>query len=227
MPLGVSSYAHTTEHAQQPYLKLPDLASIGRATPSKVYKDGDIVHTSLSYDGEASTDDRLNYVRIFSNALALYMIALLVLVIVPNFYSHSGAKANVKQTLDGVCAENEILYAIDCNGGYFCADPELKSIVVTQKNKFYLQGTGQEHKHSRDYVIGRIESFVSSTDGQKFVKASEGAESAIWSPVTWLYNQLLLHPTQARPHLHAVDLKDENSDIVEQKPTTTVVDKDL
>ena len=215
---------HTAAYLQQPYLKLPGLATIGRATPLKVYKDGDIVHTNLSYDGEAPTDDRLEYRRIISNVLGLYMIALLVLIIVPKYLSLGGAVANVKQTLDGACSANEILYAIDCNGGYFCADPELQSIVVTQKNKLYLQGTGQEHKHTRDYVIGRIETFVSSADRQKFVKASEAAESAIWSPLTWLYNRLLLHPTQARPHLHKVDLTNDETDIVQEQ---TAADKDL
>lgn len=42
---------------QKPYFDLPDLASIGRQTARKTYKDGDIVHTSLSYEDEANSDD--------------------------------------------------------------------------------------------------------------------------------------------------------------------------
>lgn len=49
--------AVTMPGVQNPFFGLPSLASIGRETAKKTYKDGDIVHTNLSYEDETKSDD--------------------------------------------------------------------------------------------------------------------------------------------------------------------------
>jgi len=187
----------------QPFLPLPPLSSIGRATASKTYKDGDIVHTNLSYEDEATADPSLFEQYNVSKGLGLYLIVLLVAIVIPNYFVYYSAGANIKTSLTDACPGNEVLFVY--GDAYFCADPTTESIVVNRENKFFLKGTGQENTEARDYAIGRQETFAKS--GDNFVKTSEGTESVLFSPLMMLYNRLLLQPTEAKPHVyHSVNL---------------------
>merc|ERR1719201_1114516 len=183
----------------QPFLPLPPLSSIGRATASKTYKDGDIVHTNLSYEDEATAEPSLLEQYNVSKGLGLYLIVLLVAIVIPNYFVYYSAGANIKTSFTDACAGNEVLFV--AGDSYFCANPTAESVVVNRENKFFLKGTGQENNEASDYAIGRVETFAKS--GENFVKTSEGTDSVLFSPFVMLYNRLLLEPTEARPHVYS------------------------
>merc|ERR1712032_811157 len=60
---------------QNPFLNLPALGSIGRDTAQKTYKDGDIVHTNMTYEDETESNDLSFWQH------PLFQILLVVLVV--------------------------------------------------------------------------------------------------------------------------------------------------
>merc|ERR1711934_374405 len=67
---------------ENPFLSLPALGSIGRDTAQKTYKDGDIVHTNLSYEDETESND----VSFWQHPL--FLMLLLVLVVQAILYKN-------------------------------------------------------------------------------------------------------------------------------------------
>merc|ERR1711934_680772 len=59
---------------ENPFLNLPALGSIGRDTAQKTYKDGDIVHTNMTYEDETESDD----VPFWQHPLLLLLLFVLV-----------------------------------------------------------------------------------------------------------------------------------------------------
>merc|ERR1719506_447698 len=60
---------------ENPFLNLPALGSIGRDTAQKTYKDGDIVHTNMTYEDETESNDLSFWQH------PLFQILLVVLVV--------------------------------------------------------------------------------------------------------------------------------------------------
>lgn len=197
-PVGLAA-VNSHHPPPQPFLKLPSLAAIGRATASKTYKDGDIVHTNLSYEDEAANTDP-SLLENVGKGLGLYLLVLIFAIIIPNYLLSYTPGANTKPSLTDACAGNELLFVMTDEKSYFCADPTTESIVLTQENKFYLQGTGQENKEARDFVLGRIETFVKK--GENYVKTSEGTTNVLFTPFVFLFNQFFLTPREAEPHVY-------------------------